>query len=101
MACSTRSTAWNAAHGQRADDPAPDLLALTVRGPRRSRAATWSSTSRLRFTAPADSGLDSALFTLNPGLTVSEISGSSGQSLDFTHENGLLDVRLPAPLAAG
>jgi ABC-type transport system involved in multi-copper enzyme maturation permease subunit len=41
-----------------------------------------------------------ALFAFNPGMTVTAI-GSAGGALSFTHEDGLLEVQLPAPLGPG
>ncbi len=41
-----------------------------------------------------------ALFAFNPGMTVTEI-GSSGGALSFTHEDGLLEIQLPAALGPG
>jgi hypothetical protein len=90
---------WKEAHAARSEDPAPDLL--TVSGDVSLRPGDGlSSELALRFRAPAGAPLDSALFTLNPGLQVTSVRGG-GEELTFNHENGLLDIDLEKPLAAG
>ena len=88
---------WRAAHEARKDDVAPDIR--TISGHLRidpGRKLTMDLD--LTFAAPGDQRLDRALFTLNPGLEVGAITGASGGTLEFTHEDGLLDVALPTPL---
>lgn len=50
--------------------------------------------------APADAGLEQALFSFNPGMTVEAIEGKAGP-LAFEHDNGLLVVELDRSLPAG
>ncbi len=52
------------------------------------------------FGAPADELINSAMFTLNPGQKVIKVYDQSGASIDYTHENGLLELILPEELTA-
>ncbi len=92
--------AWLAAHEARATDPAADLLAVSG-AVRIVPGRSLGIDVQLRFRAPEGRALESALFTLNPGMHVRSLAGESGQALSFTHENGLLEVALPRPLGAG
>lgn len=92
--------AWLAAHKARGTDPAPDLLSLSgavsiVPG------RTLGVDVELRFKAPEGRSVQSVLFTLNPGMHVRSLAGESAQPLQFTHENGLLEIALPRSLGAG
>ena len=49
----------------------------------------------ITFGAPDEGHLHKALFTLNPGQKVQSVSDSSGRSINFTQENGLLELILP------
>ena len=90
---------WSAAHTARNDDPLPDLLSIT--GSLDIRAGSRLDMDlALRLRAPAEAALSSALFSLNPGLTVETVT-ASGQPLEFEQELGLLDVKLAQPLAMG
>src|SRR5690606_5055795 len=55
---------------------------------------------QLDFQAPADRDLDTAVFTLNPGFTLTTVS-VDGQAANYTHEHGLLSIALPRALGAG
>jgi ABC-type transport system involved in multi-copper enzyme maturation permease subunit len=87
-------------HAARADEPSPDLVAIagsvSIR-PGRELALELDT----RFRAPQSASLDTALFALNPGLSVDRITGPSGAELSFTHEDALVDVELPQALAPG
>ena len=48
-----------------------------------------------------DEAVSQALFSFNPGLVVESVDDSSGAALEFSHENGLLDVQLPSALTPG
>ena len=92
--------AWKQLHESRAEEPAPNLVA--VRGevgiyPGRDLAMDLD----LDFRAPAGEPLKSALFSLNPGFEVRSIRAAGGAELSFEHEGGLLDVQLPQPLMPG
>ncbi len=91
---------WKEAHAARADDPIPDTQSISgdimiVPG------KVLDLDIDLNFRAPEQESLESALFTLNPGQKVIKALDASGQSLDFTHENGLLEFILPRPLGPG
>jgi ABC-type transport system involved in multi-copper enzyme maturation permease subunit len=90
---------WRDAHAARSADPAPDVVAIS--GDVRLDSRRVDLDLSYRFRAPTDSGLSSALFTLNPGMQVEEARTASGQELSFTHENGLLEVQLSESLAPG
>ncbi len=92
--------AWRAAHEERRDDPAPDLISMTGNvqiDPGRELSLDLT----LRITAPVDTPLEGALFSLNPGIVVEEVAEATGGELEFTHEDGLLDIRLPSTLQPG
>jgi ABC-type transport system involved in multi-copper enzyme maturation permease subunit len=55
----------------------------------------------ITFGAPDEGPLHKALFTLNPGQKVQSVSDSSGRSINFTHENGLLEISLSQTLEPG
>jgi ABC-type transport system involved in multi-copper enzyme maturation permease subunit len=91
---------WKLAHEARSEEPAPDLLALSgdvELDPGDELAMELS----LRFRAPDDSGLDNALFTLNPNMTVTTLREAGGGELSFEHADGLLDIKLARFLAPG
>ncbi|ANM30486.1 hypothetical protein ABI59_14265 [Acidobacteria bacterium Mor1] len=83
-------------HRARAEEPAPDVQRIT------GRVDIGKSGLELNLAmtvaAPAESTLDSALFSLNPGIAVESIS-ADGQNLGFTHDQGLLEVELPRSLS--
>ncbi len=91
--------AWLAAHEARAEEPAPDMVALG--GLVTVGSSTLDLDLDLRFKAPLDRELSKALFTLNPGLEVTSVNDASGGSLGYSHEDGLLEIELPRTLAAG
>lgn len=99
LAMLDRLESWRVAHEARAAEPGPDVLSITgsvdvVPGDR------LELDLRLEITAPGDASLDTALFTLNPGLPVGRVS-AGGRELEHRFDNGLLEVDLPAPLAGG
>lgn len=87
---------WREAHVAAGDKVPVDLLAVraeVVIDPGRSLGLD----AELRFAA---SGGDTALFSLNPGLRVTRLR-IDGRDADFSHEDGLLEVSLPANAPAG
>jgi len=91
---------WRAAHDARKADAAPDLMALAGQVDVRPGRGLHMELD-LRFRAPAERGLDVARFSLNPGLRVREASVAGGSGIDFTHENGLLELRPARALDPG
>jgi hypothetical protein len=92
--------AWRAAHEARSLDPAPDLLKLS--GDVTIDPARLTMELELTLMGhPGDAPLDSALFTLNPGLAVSSARDAQGSALEFEQRDGLLDIRLARPLEPG
>ncbi|HKQ60915.1 MAG TPA: hypothetical protein VJS92_06470 [Candidatus Polarisedimenticolaceae bacterium] len=90
---------WKAAHTAKRDAPTPDLLALSgdvTIDPGRTLGLKLDLKVRAKNGQP----LDTALFSLNPGLVVSGVS-AAGQRLEFQAHEGLLEVRLPARLEPG
>lgn len=55
----------------------------------------------ITFRAPDTGPVKNAIFTLNPGQKVKEVLSVSGKPLDFTHNNGLLDITLYDELLPG
>jgi ABC-type transport system involved in multi-copper enzyme maturation permease subunit len=94
-----RLDAWRQAHEQHAQETLPDIIAM--RGsvsiaPGRSLDVVLD----VQLRAP-DQRLERALFTLNPGLTVHEVTTTEGQALKTEHRHGLLTVSLPRTLSPG
>ncbi len=90
---------WRVAHEARVSEPTADIVSIegTVSiDPGRNLAADLV----VAVQAPAEQGLSRVLFTLNPGLRV-EASTADGGALRTEHANGLLDIELERPLAAG
>jgi len=91
---------WKAIHAKRQSDPTPDLLAMrgeVVIDPGDSLSLALS----LRFRAPDDTALQTALFSLNPGMTVKSVAGPGGSALSFEQDSGLFEIDLGAALPAG
>ena len=95
-----RRAHWNGVHEARAAEPQPDLLE-TKGTIRIDPGSSLDMQLSLRFRARGAETLERALFTLNPGLEIESVTGESGGALDFTHEDGLLEVTLPAALRSG
>lgn len=91
-----RFDGWKTAHEARKDEPVPDVRTVNAKV-KIDPGEELNGEVQLEFAAP-DGGLKRALFTLNPGLKVTKVSGAGNV---FTHEQGLLDVTLDPPLAAG
>lgn len=91
---------WRGVHAARADVPVPDLTSISGEV-KIAPGTALKAELDLSFRAPAEKPIDTALFTLNPGQTVLEVQDAAGRPLAFTHEDGLLAVNLPTPLAPG
>jgi ABC-type transport system involved in multi-copper enzyme maturation permease subunit len=92
--------AWIAAHEAANDAAIPDIVRMDAAVDVIDPGSDLQAEVTVEIQAPPTGTLSSALFSLNLGLTVESVT-SNGQALDFTHEAGLLDVKLPSPLAAG
>ncbi len=91
--------AWLAAHEEVREVPLPKARA--IRG--HVRIAPGESLAidlDMELAAPADGALDQLIFSLNPGLRVGEVR-IDGIAATFRHQQGLLAVDLPRPLATG
>ena len=91
---------WKSAHEACGNIPVPDLQSISGEvkvDPGRALNLKLDIT----FRAPDQDALEKALFTLNPGQTVTAAVNSAGGPLAFTHENGLLQLTLPHSLAPG
>jgi len=87
---------FQAAHEARRGDPIADLESISGQvtiDPGR----LLNLELELRVAARTER-LESLLFSFNPGLEVERVADASGQSLEFTHQHGLLDVSLKQPL---
>ena len=91
---------WKEAHAAITDEIVPDLKKVTG-NIKISPGKDLFLDLDITFGAPDTGPLQKALFTLNPGQKVASVVDSSGQSIPFTHENGLLEFSLPQPLGAG
>lgn len=91
---------WKEAHGTVADKIVPDIRKIAgkiIISPGKSMALDLDITFGVQNMEP----MKKALFTLNPGQHVKNASDDSGESISFTHENGLLELTLPQALTAG
>ena len=92
--------AWREAHAARGDGVIPDLRSISGEvkiDPGRALELELD----LAFRAPQGEPIETPLFTLNPGLKVKAAQEASGQPLAFTHQDGLLELRLPVRLEPG
>lgn len=90
---------WLDAHDAAENAAVPDIVrmqASLVIDP----GKTMTTQLQLEISAYTGSSLDTALFSLNPGFSLGEVTDSNGQPLNYSHENGLLEIDLPAPLVA-
>jgi hypothetical protein len=91
---------WKNAHVARTGEPIPDIVDIngevTIE-PGKRLAIDVS----MRIQARSDQALASALFSLNPGLQVTGVTGANGEQLAFNHADGLLEIELGRLLAAG
>ncbi len=89
--------AWRAAHEQRRAEAVVDLQAM--RGSvDLERGGRLTLDLEVQF-APADAS--APMFSLNPGLEVDGVWNASGAALDFSHDNGLLDIDLGSRMPSG
>lgn len=90
---------WRAAHEARAGEPIADVLSI-------AGAVTVDPGERLdaeleiELAAPPEQSLSHVLLTLNPGLTVEEVT-IGGRAVTSEHADGLLDIELDRALAPG
>ena len=94
-----RRADWLVAHEARRDEPRADLRAVagTVQiEPGRRLGLDLE----LQVQAPPDTGLDTLLFTFNPGLDVERVA-VGGAEATWSHASGLLEVTPQTPLAPG
>ena len=90
---------WAQAHESRRDDPRADVEKVTA-SIRMVPGETLALDIEMHVTAPAHRALDELLFSFNPGMEVDAVR-IGGATTTFTHQDGLLVVALPTPLAAG
>ncbi|MCZ6641419.1 MAG: hypothetical protein O7F71_07580, partial [Gammaproteobacteria bacterium] len=91
-----RST-WLADHEARREEPRADVLSITgsiLIEP----GSQLELDLQIRLKAPPDKQLDVLLFTLNPGLTVEQVS-AGGEDVAWTQSSGLLEIIPENPLA--
>ena len=93
-----QQTAWAEIHRARLGTPVPDLR--SIRGDVNVEPGRKLTLDLDLELAGTEARPATALFAFNPGMNVTEI-GSSGRELSFTHEDGLLEIQLPAPLGPG
>lgn len=87
-----RRDAWRTAHEQRRAEPVVDLHA--IRGSVDvARGGRLDLDLEVHF-MPA--GASAATFSLNPGLEVDGVWAATGEALEFSHDNGLLDIDIGA-----
>ncbi|MBD3868640.1 MAG: ABC-2 transporter permease, partial [Acidobacteria bacterium] len=91
---------WKTAHEARLNDPVPNMTSITgevVVNPGESLALDLE----IGCLAGQGESLESALFSLNPGILVKEAKDGQDRPVSFNQENGLLDFKLNETLASG
>jgi hypothetical protein len=91
---------WRDAHAARTDEAYPDIVSMIARVDIDPGSDLMIDLDMV-FAAPQDGGLETALFSLNPGLKVHRAGTAGGGTLEFSHEDGLLELQLPALLEPG
>jgi len=94
-----RRAAWLEAHQARSQDPRPDVESVSG-FVRIDPGRRLDLELEMQVRAPAERGLDTLLFTFNPGLEVQRVS-AGGAEATWTHESGLLEITPPGGLAPG
>ncbi len=94
-----QQTVWRSAHAAKQDQPRPDMQSLTgtlaiLPGD------NVSMDLELRIQAQEDQALREFLFTLNPGISVAQVT-VAGRDVQWHHENGLLNIVPETELAPG
>ncbi|HVS63170.1 MAG TPA: ABC transporter permease subunit [Thermoanaerobaculia bacterium] len=96
-----RSAEWRQAHEARIDEPVVDLQRIAGEASLRP-GRSLELDLELTIAGPREGGaVESALFSLNPGLEVGAVHDAGGRDLAFSHENGLLEVELGGSLSSG
>jgi len=90
-----RQLAWEEVHRGRLGEAVPDLRA--IRGDVNVVPGKTLGLDLELELAGTEQNPSTALFTFNPGMKVTEIA-ANGSPLNFTHEDGLLEIDLGAPL---
>ena len=88
---------WKLAHEQRSEKVNIDVISVSgslTLLPGRNLQTTLDIT----FTNTTEQPIEEALFTLNPGFEVTELTDSLGNNLRSSHSNGLLDIQFSSPL---
>jgi ABC-type transport system involved in multi-copper enzyme maturation permease subunit len=91
---------WRIAHQARSGEPIPDIVDIkgeVIIEPGKRLAIDIS----MRVQARPGQELESALFSLNPGLQVTAVAGADGEQLAYSHTDGLLEIELGQLLIAG
>ena len=91
---------WLNAHGEYSKYPVPDLKKVSGQV-NIDPGKNLDIDIKISFSAPESESLDNAIFTVNPGQKVTELLDSSGKPLNYTNENGLLNISLSVPLSPG
>src|SRR5690606_11622872 len=76
---------WVATHEAAAAEALPDIVRM-VADVNVDPGRTMAVALQLEFKAPTDRALDTAVFSLNPGFTLTTVN-VNGQAASFTHEH--------------
>lgn len=91
---------WLEAHADRVNEPVPDIQSISG-NVKIIPGKALEIDIDLAFRTTDNEPLQRAVFSLNPGQKIIKALDASGQELDFSHENGLLEIILPRPLEPG
>lgn len=91
---------WEEAHSAHVNVPAIDISNISGEV-RIDPGKALDLALDVTFRAPEHEQMRKAIFTLNPGQKIKQALDASGQPLNFTHENGLLELDLAHPLDPG
>jgi ABC-type transport system involved in multi-copper enzyme maturation permease subunit len=94
-----RRAGWLEAHRARSQEPRPDLESVSGLV-RIDPGRRLDLEIEMQVRAPADRGLDTLLFTFNPGLEIQRVA-VGGAEVGWTHESGLLEITPSNAVAPG
>ena len=91
---------WRIAHDKMKGQAFPDITSMQGMV-NITPGSTLEAKLELAFKAPKDRQLTKALFSLNPGYEITQVSNSQGTPLTINYQQGLLEITLESPLAPG
>lgn len=91
---------WQSAHENMRKQVNPDILTMQAQVDIEP-GKNLSVEVDIEFKAPKENSIEKALFSLNPGIEIRQVTNAKGDILSSSHQAGLLQVSLDKKLAAG